>query len=57
MFVLICLVMFICEVVVEVLGRWWGKDLVTVWQELEQDKTIRKRLKEDGVEGGYGLMN
>jgi phospholipid-translocating ATPase len=49
--------MFICEVVIEVLGRWWGKDLVAVWQELEQDKTIRKRLKEEVGEGGYGLMN
>jgi phospholipid-translocating ATPase len=30
---------------------------VTVWQELEQDKAVRKRLQEEGGEGGYGLMN
>ncbi|KAE9369759.1 phospholipid-translocating P-type ATPase [Stipitochalara longipes BDJ] len=54
-FVLICLVMFVCEVVVEVFGRWWGKDLVAVWQELEQDKGVRRRLREEGGEGGYGV--
>jgi phospholipid-translocating ATPase len=54
-FVLICLVMFMCEVFVEVFGRWWGKDLVAVWQELEQDEGVRRRLREEGGEGGYGV--
>ena len=54
-FILICLVMFMCEVVVEVFGRWWGKDLVAVWQELEQDEGVRRRLREEGGEGGYGV--
>jgi phospholipid-translocating ATPase len=47
--------MFMCEVFVEVFGRWWGKDLVAVWQELEQDEGVRRRLREEGGEGGYGV--
>jgi phospholipid-translocating ATPase len=47
--------LFVCEVVVEVLGRWWGKDLVAVWQGLERDVVVRKRLREEGGEGGYGV--
>jgi phospholipid-translocating ATPase len=45
----------VCEVVVEVFGRWRGKDLVGIWQELEQDVIVKKRLKEEGGEGGYGV--
>jgi phospholipid-translocating ATPase len=54
-FVAVFVLLVVCEIVVEVLGRWWGKDLVALWQELEQDAVVRERLREEGGESGYGV--
>jgi phospholipid-translocating ATPase len=48
-------VVIVLELGVDVLRRTYWPTLIDLWQELEQDIGIRRRLEESGGEGGYGL--
>lgn len=43
------------ELVVDTLKRRFWPSITDIWQELEQDKCIRRRLEVSGGEGGYSV--
>ncbi|KAG0647426.1 phospholipid-transporting ATPase [Hyphodiscus hymeniophilus] len=48
-------VVIMLELGIDMLQKIYWPSSIDVWQELEQDSEIRKRLEMSGGEGGYGL--
>ena len=47
--------LFAIETAIDTLRRWASPTAVDVWQELEKDPEVKRRLLEVGGEGGYGV--
>jgi phospholipid-translocating ATPase len=54
-FIVVLTVVLLLELVITVLRKVYWPTLIEVWQELEQDGDIRRRLEKMSVGGGYGI--
>jgi hypothetical protein len=45
----------VMDLIINAVQKWWWPTRIEIWQELEQDLTIMKKLAEVGGEGGYGV--
>jgi phospholipid-translocating ATPase len=48
-------VLAVGDLAIDACKKWWWPTQVEIWQELEQDAKVRKKLKDVGGEGGYGV--
>lgn len=47
--------LIVLELVVDSLKRQFWPTEIDVWQELERDESVRRKIVERGGEGGYSL--
>lgn len=45
----------LADMMMNVAGKWWWPSRIEIWQELERDPSVKRKLEDLGGKGGYGV--
>lgn len=54
-FLAITAALVVLDLAIDACKKWWWPTSVEIWQELEQDETVKRKILEVGGEGGYSV--